>query len=285
MKGLVGQKILLTGVSSGFGYLLCQKLLTNNYFVIAVLRGGEERGRKIFYNFISYIDSHRLIFLDCDLSDPKAMEDLEKSLNCLLADGLDILVNNAGYSLLGPVETMSNSQIHNQFEVNFFAPVRLIQICLNPLRAKKGKIINISSLAGFTVFPFYGIYSASKHALDAFTEGLFYELSGFGIQVCAVAPGGFKTEINKSSKFGEKKLSLYQLRLENFMHFLVKVQNKIEKNPDIVVNKIFKLCEASQMPVRCRIGIDAHINWILKKIVPDFIRVTFQNWFYKKLFF
>lgn len=276
---------MLTGVSSGFGYLLCQKLLKNNYIVIAVLRGGEERGRQIFDSFVSYVDSRHLIFLDCDLSNSNSMEELEKSLRPLLNNGLDILINNAGFSLLGPVEAMSDSQIRDQFEVNFFAPVRLIQICLDSLRAKKGRVINLSSLVGFTVFPFYGLYSASKHAIDALTEGLFYELADFGIQVCAVAPGGFKTEINKSSKFGEKPHFLYKRRLEKFMNFLGYVQNKIEKNPEVVVDKLFRLCEASRIPLRCRIGIDAHLNWILKKIVPDLLRVKFQNWFYKKFFF
>lgn len=281
--------IFITGVSSGFGLLTTQKLLNKNFRVLAALRGGAERGKSIFKDFQQHIDNGSLIFIDIDLTDRAQLDQALKQVESLIAvEGLDVLINNAGYGLLGPVEIQDEEQVRKQFETNFFAPLIIIQKLLPHLRKKQGKILNLSSLVGFTVFPYYGTYAASKHAIDALSEGLYYDLKEFGVQVCAIQPGGFKTNFSPNVQIGKENHTsrmIYENRITKFKKFLTFVEKKIEKDPHIVSNQIVKLCEASKIPLRVQVGSDAKSNWIMCKIFPDQMRVVVQDWLYKKFFF
>lgn len=281
--------IFITGVSTGFGFLTTQKLLDQGYRVIAALRGGEERGRTLFTNYLSHIDRNQLIFVSVDLS---SSADLNRALDQVVkhlgAEGLDVVINNAGYGLLGPIEIQDESQVRLQFETNFFAPFTIVQRLLPHLRKSKGRILNLSSLVGFNVFPFYGTYAASKHALDALSEGLYYDLKEFQIQVCAIQPGGFKTNFSPNVKIGRDdhpQRSIYETRIQRFKKFLSFVENKIEKDPKIVVQKILKLCTQEKIPLRVQVGSDSWFNWVICKISPDQWRVQIQDWLYRRFFF
>lgn len=282
------KSVFITGVSSGFGFLTTKKLIEKGYVIIAALRGGEVRGREIFKSYINYIDDKKIIFLDVDLADKKSLNLALDQAKIHLNGGLDILINNAGYGLLGPVEIQDEEQVRLQFETNFFAPLFITQRLLPLLRMSKGRILNISSLVGFNVFPYYGTYAASKHALDALSEALHYDLKEFGVDVCAIQPGGFKTNFSPSVQVGKEdhpERHIYENRITKFKKFLKFVENKIEKDPLIVANKIIQLCEAQTIPVRVQVGSDAKSNWIICKLSPDQLRIKIQDWLYKKFFF
>jgi NAD(P)-dependent dehydrogenase (short-subunit alcohol dehydrogenase family) len=288
VKPTAKKTAFITGVSSGFGYLVTKMLLEKNYFVVGTIRGGEARGREVFADQVDKINDKSLVLIDAHLDQPASLlHCIELSIQ-LFPQGLDVLINNAGYGLLGPIEIQDEKQIRLQFETNFFAPLIIIQRLLPLLRKKQGRILNLSSLVGFNVFPFYGTYSASKHALDSITEALHYELSEFNVQVCAIEPGGFKTKFSPNSKIGSlehPEEKIYEKRIKNFNTFLGYVQTKIEKDPLIVAGKIIELCEAPKIPVRVRVGAEAHLNWILKKITPDQWRIEIQDWLYRRFFF
>lgn len=281
--------VFITGVSSGFGFLTTQKLLNKNFRVLAGLRGGAERGNLLFKDQQKFIDQGQLIFIDIDLAiKEKLHQALAKIESLVVNDGLDILINNAGYGLLGPIEIQDEEQVRLQFETNFFAPLLIIQKLLPHLRLKKGKILNLSSLVGFNVFPYYGTYAASKHAIDALSEGLYYDVKEFGVQVCAIQPGGFKTNFSPNVKIGKDNhpaRSIYENRITRFKKFLSFVEEKIEKDPNIVCDRIVKLCESEKIPLRVQIGSDSKFNWVMCKISPDQMRVKIQDWLYKKFFF
>lgn len=288
METTTKKTVFITGVSSGFGYLVTKILLEKNYFVVGTLRGGEARGKEIFADQMDKINNKSLIFIDAHLDQSASLHHCTEQVAQLFPQGLDVLINNAGYGLLGPIEIQDEKQIRLQFETNFFAPLFIIQKLLPLLRKRQGRILNLSSLVGFNVFPFYGTYSASKHAIDSITEALYYELSEFNVQVCAIEPGGFKTKFSPNSKIGlldHPEEKMYEKRIKNFNKFLDYVQDKIEKDPIIVANKIIELCEAPKIPVRVRVGFEAHLNWILKKITPDQWRIKIQDWLYKRFFF
>lgn len=278
----------ITGVSSGFGFEITKQLLNKNYKVIGAIRGGELRGNEVFKEQASFIENKSLQFIDVELNN-KASLDLciEKTLS-LLPHGLDVLINNAGYGLLGPIELQSEKEIRDQFETNFFAPLFIIQKLLPSLRIRKGKILNLSSLVGFNVFPFYGTYSASKHAIDSLSEALYYDVNEFGIQVCAIEPGGYKTKFSPNAQISKDvhpQAPLYAERIKKFNKFLDFVQKKVEKDPIEVVQKIVALCESKKIPVRLQIGTESHLNWIIKKISPDQLRIKMQDWIYKTFLF
>lgn len=282
------QTVFITGVSSGFGFLLTAKLLKNNYRVIGGLRGGETRGRTLFVEHQNEILTKQLVFIDLDLIDSQSMTLATEKIFKLSPSGLDVLINNAGIAVLGPIEMQKESDIREELEVNFFAPLLLIQKLLPLLKKARGKIINVSSMACFAGFPFYGTYAASKSAIDVLTEGLYYDLNVLGVQVCSVLPGAFKTNILKVQKVvsaTEAKATGYESRLQKFEKFLKDIVSKSEKDPHIVVEEIFQLCQAKKIPLRLRIGIDAKFVWRLHRLSPTLLRIKIQDWLYRKFFF
>ena len=111
-----------------------------------------------------------------------------------------VLVNNAGYSQSGAIETVPMDAVRRQFETNVFGPVRLTQLVLPKMRAQRwGKIVNVGSMGGRLTFPGGGHYHATKHALEAISDALRFELRGFGIDVILLEPGLITTE------FGERR--------------------------------------------------------------------------------
>ena len=108
---------------------------------------------------------------------------------------LDVVVNNAGYGHFGMIEELSESDVRDQLETNFFGALWVTQAALPGLRAQgSGHIIQVSSIGGITAFPGIGAYHASKWALEAFSQSLAQEVAGFGIHVTLIEPGGFETD-------------------------------------------------------------------------------------------
>jgi NAD(P)-dependent dehydrogenase (short-subunit alcohol dehydrogenase family) len=109
---------------------------------------------------------------------------------------LDVVVNGAGLGMKAPIETSGDDEIRLLLEHNVLGPIRVIRAALPAMRARgSGVIVNVSSIAGLVARPFGGIYSATKHALEAVTESLHHELRPFGIRVALVEPGQFETEL------------------------------------------------------------------------------------------
>jgi NAD(P)-dependent dehydrogenase (short-subunit alcohol dehydrogenase family) len=128
---------------------------------------------------------------DCDAAVKKAHEHFGK---------LDIVVNNAGYGLFGLIEELSEKDIRDQMETNFFGALWVTQAALPFLRAQKsGHILQVSSIGGISAFPGIGAYHASKWALEAFSQSLAGEVADFGIHVTLIEPGGFETDWGGSS--------------------------------------------------------------------------------------
>jgi len=114
--------------------------------------------------------------------------------------GIDVLVNNAGYGQSGAVESVHLDDVRRQFETNVFGYLRMAQLVLPSMRARRsGRVINISSVAGEVTMPGSGVYSASKFAIEALSDALRYEVAGFGIQVVLVQPGPIRTQFTSGA--------------------------------------------------------------------------------------
>ena len=174
--------ILITGASSGFGEATARLFAARGWNVIATMRNPEAS------NALQLGDNVLVTRLD--------VEDLD-TIEAAISEGIarfgriDALVNNAGYGLFAVFEAASREAVKRQFDVNVFGVMDVTRAILPHFRSnRKGTIINISSGAGVIGFPMASLYSASKFAVEGFTEALGYELSGLGITVKLVEPGG-----------------------------------------------------------------------------------------------
>ncbi len=289
-------KILITGASRGFGRQAAEALIFRGHEVLAALRGGEERGRSLFGQSSSgreALATGRLHFIDLPLESPDALSRVPGWIASNWGGRLDVLVNNAGYGLMGPLEHQSDAQIRSQMEVNFFAPLALIRLCLPSLKKSAAmgglpRIINISSIAGLVSFPYYGAYNASKFALEAVSEALVYELSAFGIQVALIEPGGFKTGFNDSVDFTEvspDRDPVSAARLEAFKRNLARKGSLFGDDPARVTRLIVRLSEKRRIALRHVIGRDAWAMRVLQRLLPDGWRIRFESFFFEHVFF
>ncbi|MCM2283050.1 MAG: SDR family NAD(P)-dependent oxidoreductase, partial [Bdellovibrionaceae bacterium] len=179
-------------------------------------------------------------------------------------------------------------EVIRQFQVNAIGPLALTRELLPALRATRGRVLNLTSLAGITVFPFYGTYAATKYAMHALSEAMYYELKPFGIQVAAIEPGGYRTGLMRNARFGDSThphAALYSDRLRRFDGFLKHVQDHIEKDPEVVAQTLVSLTEKSRIRPRYLVGGEAVANGILRRLTPDRVFLPIQDWIYRKFFF
>lgn len=192
----------------------------------------------------------------------------------LCQSGLDCLINNAGYGLSGALETLSEEQIRQQFEVNFFAPLLLTRDLLPLLRMAGGKVINISSVLGFVGMPLQSLYVASKFALEGLSESLSYELGVHGIQVCLVEPGGFRTQFAKNIEWAKESAEtesskIYEKQMRGYRTFLNKKLERPGSNPKKVANAVFDLSCKQSIPLRLRVGTDTQALYYMRRSLPQ----------------
>lgn len=187
--------IMVTGCSSGFGYLIARTLLNNGHTVFAGMRGlngkNAEAARKLQDQAAETKGDIHVVELDVtDTASVNAAVRfaLEK------VNRIDVAVNNAGYGVGGFAETVTEAQLDRQLDVNVVGVQRVMRAVLPGMRKNKnGLIINISSVMGRLVLPFAAAYTASKYALEGLSESYRYELSGAGVDVTIIEPGGFGT--------------------------------------------------------------------------------------------
>lgn len=270
--------ILITGSSSGFGKLSIPLLLERGHTVIAALRGGQSRLESVLgKELLAY--PGRLVALDLHMERPETFAAARALIDARFGGRLDVLVNNAGYGLFGALEDQAPDQLRHQFEVNFFGPALLTRELLPQLRAARGRVINLSSIAGLCSFPFYASYSATKFALEGLTEGMWFELRDHGVQVTLIEPGAFRTDFStRSRQFGAgvegaaRATSAYAGRTEGLRRALVATPGRLA-DPMQVARLIASCCERPRLPLRIRVGKDAAAIALLRWILPSTWRV------------
>jgi NAD(P)-dependent dehydrogenase (short-subunit alcohol dehydrogenase family) len=179
--GTTPKVVLVTGASSGFGCAIAKALAAKNYRVFGTARAARSGASNGF----------TLLTLDVtqDVSVAACVSEVLRT-----AGRIDAVINNAGFGIAGAIEDTTAAEAQAQFETNFFGTHRVCRAVLPYLRAQRaGVIINMSSLAGRIALPFQGFYSATKFAIEAYTEALRMEVRPFGIAVSMIEPGDFAT--------------------------------------------------------------------------------------------
>lgn len=241
----------ITGTSSGFGRLLAEEVLAKGERVVATARKPE-----VLADLIEkYPETARAVKLDVtNLTDVKnSIEEVVKEFG-----RIDVLVNNAGYGLVGAIEETSAEQAQQQFDTNFFGVLNLTREALPVLREQKsGHIVNISSLVGISGYPSFGLYSASKFALEGLSEALAGELTPFGIKTMIVEPGPYSTNALENTVLVENSLPQVYPSIELLTETFDEFRN-VAGDPRKAVRVIIEAVEAENPPLRLPLGLFAY---------------------------
>jgi NADP-dependent 3-hydroxy acid dehydrogenase YdfG len=188
--------VLISGCSSGIGRATALRLASSGWTVYATARRPESIGDLAAAGC-------RTLALDVtdETSMRAAVEAVERDCGAV-----GVLINNAGYSQSGAVETVSPEAARRQFDTNVFGLLRLTQLVLPRMRAQRwGKIVNVGSMGGRLTFPGGGLYHATKHAVEAISDALRFELRGFGIDVVLLEPGLITTDFGETARRGRRR--------------------------------------------------------------------------------
>src|SRR5204862_6974518 len=182
--------VLISGCSSGIGRATALRLAGSGWEVYASARRPES---------IADLAEAGCRTLALDITDDASMRAAVEAVE-QQSGAVGVLVNNAGYSQSGAIESVPLDAARRQFETNVFGPVRLAQLVLPKMRAqRRGKIVNVGSMGGRLTFPGGGYYHATKHALEAISDALRFEVAGFGIDVILLEPGLITTEFGEAA--------------------------------------------------------------------------------------
>jgi len=245
---------LVTGASKGLGLSLVKALLKNGYAVAATSRNLSE------LEAAAGPAGKDFLPLAADIT---SEESIRKAIDQTLTyfDGLDVVVNNAGYGLTGALEELSDEEARQNFNINVFGSLNVIRKVMPIFRQQKsGHIFNISSIGGFTgAFPGFGIYCATKFAVQGFSESLAAEVKPFGVHVTVVSPGYFRTSfLDASLGLPEDPIEAYQnVRASQDIH-----QNSYNGNqqgdPEKAALVLIDVAGQAQPPIHLFLGQDAY---------------------------
>lgn len=191
------QVVLITGTSSGFGRLFVETFARNGYSVFATMRGVAGKNAKSADNLRAFAAQNSLD-IHVEEMDVTGDESVNKCVANVVskAGHLDVLINNAGFAYVDLMEAITLDQTKKIFDTNVFGVQRTARAVLPQMHKQgSGLLLQISSGAGRVVFPAFGIYCASKYAMEAITEAYRYELAASGIDSVSLEPGAYKTEI------------------------------------------------------------------------------------------
>src|SRR5215813_10473390 len=232
--GMSNQKVvLITGASSGVGQSTARLLSHNGYKVFGTSRNAAAAAG---------IPTVKMLPLDVT-SDDSVAACVKAVAND--AGRIDVLVNNAAYELAGALEEVSIEEAKAQFETNFFGVMRMVKAVLPEMRERRsGRIINISSLAGLVAAPpFWGAYSASKWALEAYSEHLAREVRPFNVRVSIVEPGSTKTSLTSNQRSPSAPIAEYAPWRERAVRAARRLEAK-GPDPALVADCVTRIIES-----------------------------------------
>ena len=235
----------VTGSSRGFGRQFVQAALERGDKVAATARNTD--------SLADLVAAHgeAVLPLKLDVTDKGAAFEAVKRAHEHFGR-LDVIVNNAGYGLFGAVEELTEQQVRDQMETNFYGALWVTQAALPLLRAQgSGHIVQISTVGGVVSFPNLGGYNASKWALEGLTEALAQEVAGFGIKVTLVEPGGFETDWAGSSATFATQLPAY----DDLRTAVAAAWSDVESgDPAATGPALLKIVDADNPPLRVFFG-------------------------------
>src|ERR1700704_2120062 len=269
----MAKTILITGASSGFGRLTAETLSSSGHKVVAGFHSVDGPKKQV----ASELNAKNIDILRLDVTDQTSIDSaitqlLEKSNN-----QLDVVVNNAGMASMGISESFTPEQLRNLFEVNVFGVQRVIRATLPVLRAKRsGLVVNVGSILGRVTIPFFGLYGASKYAVEAMTDSYRYELSQLGVDVVLVQPSAYPTNMYAAAQqpADEELRKTYgevaEVPDKILKTFVTLFQGENGPNPQDVATAIDKIVStpAGNRPDRVVVGLPFGSDAVNKAVAP-----------------
>ena len=235
----------ITGTSKGFGRIWAEAALARGDRVAATARDV-----KTLRPLVERYGEH-VATITLDVTDKAAVRTAVSESHKRFGR-LDVVINNAGYGLFGAIEEVSETEAREQLETNLFGALWVTQAVLPILRAQRsGHIIQVSSIGGVNAFPIVGLYHASKWGLEGFTQSLAAEVSGLGIKVTLIEPGGFATDWGGPSAKHATPLPAYdgtRAALETWR------KSFVPGDPEATGPAILQVVDAADPPLRVFFG-------------------------------
>ncbi len=263
----VSKAVLITGCSSGIGRATAGHLVEVGWRVYATARNVEA---------IAPLEERGCELLPLDVTDEDSMisavDEVERR-----EGAVGVLVNNAGYSQSGAVEAVPMDKIRRQFETNVFGLVRMCQLALPGMRRQGfGRIVNVSSMGGKLTFPGGGYYHASKHAVEAISDALRFEVEGFGIGVSVVEPGLIRTgfadsavgsiDDSEDGPYAGFDAAVAKATKENYEQGPIA---RLGGGPETVAEAIEEAISSRSPRSRYAVTSSAHLFLWLRHLLPD----------------
>lgn len=242
---------LITGCSTGIGREIARVALENGHSVVVTARRAEA--------VADFADTFgdRAMPVALDVTDKDQIAAAVAAADDAFG-GVDVLVNNAGYGYMSAVEEGDDAEVRKLFDTNYFGAVDMIKAVLPQMRTRRGgHIVNISSMTGLVANPPNAYYSSTKFALEALTEALAAEVKPFGIKVCAVEPGAFRTDwAARSMKESATPVDDYAEHVGVRKTLIKQFANDLPGDPRKVAEAVLMLTTLDDPPLRLLLGRD-----------------------------
>ena len=267
-----GTAVLITGCSSGIGHATAERLAGKGWRVYATARRPES---------LADLEQAGCRTLALDVTDEESMRAAVAAVEAE-EGAVGALVNNAGYSQSGALETLPMERVRAQFETNVFGLLRMCQLVLPGMRKQgRGRIVNVSSMGGKLVFPGGGVYHATKHAVEALSDALRYEVRGFGVQVVIIEPGLIRTQFGEVAAGSIADAEAVETGDDPYGHFNAAVGaatkgiyeggalSRLGGGPDTVARAIQRAIAARRPKTRYKVTPSARLALAQRRMLPD----------------
>ncbi|WON76131.1 SDR family oxidoreductase [Serratia sp. UGAL515B_01] len=242
--------VLITGCSSGIGFIAAQDLRNRGYRVLAACRKPED---------VERMNQLGLEGIELDLDDSTSVERAAAQVIALTNGRLYGLFNNAGFGVYGPLSSISRQQLERQFSANLFGTHQLTQLLLPAMLPHgEGRIIQTSSVMGLISSAGRGAYAASKFALEAWSDALRMELYGTGIQVSLIEPGPLTTHFTQNVDQAQSDKPVRN----------PSIAKRLTLSAEAVLPKLLHALESRRAKLRYPVTLLAHAMGILRRLLP-----------------
>lgn len=258
----------ITGGTSGFGFSIAKAAVATGALVVAAglnAAAGAAENR-----------DERISFVELDIT---KNDDIDAAVaGCIEKHGrIDVLINNAGYSICGAVEEVTEAEGRRMFDVNFFGAMAVTRAVLPQMRKQgSGMVVSISSVGGFDGAPGFSYYSASKFAIEGFSESLVREVDTMGIKTMVVEPSSMRTNFRGSS------MAMAKLEMDAYKDTVGAVRERIKEghgvqpgDPDRAAAVLVSVVQSPNPPFRLPLGADA-FRRVRKKLA--FVETELAAW-------
>jgi NAD(P)-dependent dehydrogenase (short-subunit alcohol dehydrogenase family) len=265
---------LITGTSGGFGRLIAARLAAEGWLVFATMRDPGARQALDEAVERARADASRVEVLALDVLDRDSIEAAASAALARTGGRLDAVVANAGVAVVGAFEDTSPESMRAVMNANYFGVIDTLRATLPALRASRGRIVIISSDSGIVGAPGLSGYTASKFAVEGFSESLAHEIEPFGVSLSLIEPGAFRTGIWDNGVIERRDAGPYRA-LGEMVEVAWRRAGERAGPPDAVVTAVVRALNSRRPKLRYPVGRDARLAATLQRALPDRVRMAY----------